>query len=37
MFTVGPVRIRDHDPGCSGAEPEPIARQIGGGFYIMPF
>ena len=27
---------QDHDPGCSGANPEPAARQIGGGFYIMP-
>ena len=36
MFTVGPVHTRDHDAGCSGADPELAARQIGGGSYIMP-
>jgi len=36
MFTVGLVHTRDHGPGCSGADPEPAARQTGGGSYIMP-
>jgi len=36
MFTVSPVHTRDHDPRCSGADPEPVAGQIGGGSYIMP-
>ena len=36
MFTVGPVYTWDHDPGCSGADLEPAARQTGCGCYIMP-
>jgi len=35
MFTMGPVHTRDHGLGCSGADPEPAARQTGGS-YIMP-
>jgi len=33
---MDPVHTRDYDPGCSGADPEPAARQTGGGSYIMP-
>jgi len=33
---MDPVDTRDHRPGCSSADPEPTARQIGGGSYIMP-
>jgi len=36
MFTVDPVHTRDHGLGYFGADPEPAARQTGGGFYIMP-
>jgi len=37
MFIVGPVHIRDNGPGCSGAEPEPVARQTEGEGHIhMP-
>jgi len=36
MFTMGPVHTRDHGSGCSGADPKPAARKIGGGSYIMP-
>ena len=32
----GSLRTQDHDPGCSGADPEPTARQTGGGSYCMP-
>ena len=27
MFTMGPVHTEDHDPGCSGADPKPVAKQ----------
>jgi len=36
MFTVGPIHTQNHGPGYSGADPEPVARQTGGGSYIMP-
>ena len=36
MFTMGHIHTRDHDLGCSGADPEFAARQTGGGCYIMP-
>ena len=36
MFTMGPVHTEDQDPGCSGADPKPVAKQTGGGSYIMP-
>jgi len=36
MFTVGLVHTPDHGRGCSDADPKPVARQIGGGSYIMP-
>ena len=38
MFTVGPVHTRNHGQGCSGAEPDHAARQMGEGegSYYMP-
>ena len=36
LLITGPVHTRDFDPGYSGADPEPAARQTGGRTYIMP-
>jgi len=31
-----PVHTWDHDPECFDADPEPAAKQTGGGSYMMP-
>ena len=36
MFTTGLVHTRDHERGCSGAEPEHVARQDGRVMFICP-
>ena len=37
MFTIGPVHTRDHGIGCSGADPEPAARQKEVGLILCLF
>jgi len=32
---MGPIHLRDHGPGCFGADPEPVATR--GGSILSPF